>query len=63
MEVVYVNEISEVLGRICVGRPSTVLRDDEIDSGIAARGDLRASGDKSVADVVFRQQVSKQPLA
>ena len=36
-----------------------VLRKDEIDSGVAAWCDLRACGDKSAANVVFRQQVSE----
>jgi hypothetical protein len=36
-----------------------VLRKDEIDIGVTARGDHRACGDKSAANVVFRQQVSK----
>jgi hypothetical protein len=51
-----------VSGRIRVGRRSMVLRKqrkDEIGSGETARGDLRACGDKSAANVVFRQQVSK----
>jgi hypothetical protein len=52
-------EISEVSGRIRVVSPSTVLRKDEIDSGVTARCDFRACGDKTIANVVFRQQMSK----
>ena len=51
--------MSWVSGRVRIGRWSMVLRKDEIDIGVAARRDLRAYGDMSAANVVFRQQVSK----
>lgn len=57
--VVQINEISRVSGFSRVRRPNAVLRKEESDIGVTARGDDGPCGDKSVANVVFRQQVSK----
>jgi len=45
------------------GRRSKELGDDEIDDGVTSRGNVGPNVDESAVGVVFREEVSKQPLA
>lgn len=51
------------LGLVFIGWRSAELGKDEIDDGVTPGGNAGPCDDESASDVVFREQVSKQPLA